>query len=376
MPGVVDPNASLQIQRQQVYNALLEQGLSPLAAQNLTQAWVATGNVAGVSRPDLPNGGRPADPFVAAASGNSGLTDTSTDSEVYADYLQQEGYEGEDFLPTGLSNNRSVQLLRGMLEGAGFSVLATGEALIEIAKNPQQFANGIQALINSPAARAQFGEAIISQFQTDLRLLQDAWNSGDWQSTGQQIGKLATDIAGVAGGVAAIARLGVTASAAGGRLLLNAAEDLAFARTVTLAGPQVRPASTLNNIMTATPGVQAAWAPVTQVITEVVPAGTRYYMVVNTRQAERILRNEADFGGWATTNPIPSQAFARNNLAILPEFKADVSFVVQIETTAPQMVNRGFAGPMGSAQGTCSQVEFLGQRSLRIVGQPQPLPGN
>jgi hypothetical protein len=54
MPGVVDPNASPQIQRQQIYNALIEQGLSPLEAQNLTQAWVATGNVAGVSRPDLP----------------------------------------------------------------------------------------------------------------------------------------------------------------------------------------------------------------------------------------------------------------------------------------------------------------------------------
>ena len=52
----------------------------------------------------------------------------------------------------------------------------------------------------------------------------------------------------------------------------------------------------------------------------------------------------------------------------------DVSYVVTVETTAPQTVNVGFAGQLEGASGGASQVEFVGQRNLQLVGQPQPLP--
>jgi hypothetical protein len=47
MPGVVDPNASPQMQRQQIYNALIEQGFSPQDAQGLTVRYFTMGSVEG-----------------------------------------------------------------------------------------------------------------------------------------------------------------------------------------------------------------------------------------------------------------------------------------------------------------------------------------
>lgn len=95
--------------------------------------------------------------------------------------------------------------------------------------------------------------------------------------------------------------------------------------------------------------------------------------VVSKGQAGLLENGESRFGGWATSDAVPDQAFARNNLAILTEFKADVSMIVQVETTAPQTLNRGIVGPLGSASGGASQVEFIGGRNLRLVGSPQSL---
>lgn len=136
---------------------------------------------------------------------------------------------------------------------------------------------------------------------------------------------------------------------------------------------QTRSAEVVNNEMIAA-GNQPAWMPNTNVVTQVVPTGTRYQMVVSEAQAQALAQGEPWFGGWATPDAVPSQAFARNDLAILPEFKPDVSYVVTVETTAPQTVNAGFAGPLGDLGGGGSQVEFVGQRNLQLVGQPQSLP--
>ena len=137
----------------------------------------------------------------------------------------------ESIVDVGLLDyaGRSTDVLRGFIEGAGFSVLGTGEALIEIAKSPRQFIDGVKTLLTSPEARAQFGNEIVTRVKVDLQMLEDAFNSGDMRGTGQQLGKLTTDLAQVAGGVEALARLGVSAGSAGGRLLLGAVDELANA---------------------------------------------------------------------------------------------------------------------------------------------------
>lgn len=97
-------------------------------------------------------------------------------------------------------------------------------------------------------------------------------------------------------------------------------------------------------------------------------------MVVSEGQAQALMRGQPVFGGFATPDAVPSQAFARNNLAILEEFKTDVSCVVTVETTAPQTFNSGWVGPLGKYAGGAQQVEFLGPKNLKLIGQPNVLP--
>jgi len=108
--------------------------------------------------------------------------------------------------------------------------------------------------------------------------------------------------------------------------------------------------------------------------TVVCPLLLQYQMVISKDQAQALARGESWFGSWATTDTITSQAYARNNLSVLPEFKSDVSYVVTVQTTAPQTVNSGIAGALGTASGEGAQVEFVGTKNLKLIGQPQRLP--
>ena len=244
MPGVVDTSLPSAQQRQQLQDQLVAQGFTDVEAQSLAEQWMTTGTVAGSSQPVIPidsaSAQPPADPFMAASPDSQGLTDTSTDSEVMAAYLQQQGYDGFNLINAGwaadLDLGRSYEFIKGFAQGTVFSGLATGEALLEIASNPKQFLDGVNALVNSPQARAQLGEAVLNQFKTDLRMFEDAYASGDWKTAGQAAGKITTDFAQIAGGVQAIASLGVTTARAGGRLLLGSVDDLAFTKSLTQIG--------------------------------------------------------------------------------------------------------------------------------------------
>jgi uncharacterized Zn-binding protein involved in type VI secretion len=117
-----------------------------------------------------------------------------------------------------------------------------------------------------------------------------------------------------------------------------------------------------------------AWMEGTDVITEEVPPGSRYYMVVAKEQAEQLALGKPYFGGWVTPDPVPNQLYARQKLAILEEFKPDVSYVVEVEVTAHQQTNRGITGPMREYGGGARQIQLIGQRNLRVVGKPKKLP--
>jgi hypothetical protein len=136
---------------------------------------------------------------------------------------------------------------------------------------------------------------------------------------------------------------------------------------------ETRTADAVNEEMAAA-GSKPAWRPGTDVVTEVVPPKTRFNMVVSEGQAQALMDGKPAFGAWATPGQIPSQAFARNQLAILPEFKPDVSYMVTVETTAQQTVNSGVVGAMDGFPGGASQVQFLGGKALKLVGAPVPLP--
>ncbi|WP_296254333.1 MULTISPECIES: PAAR domain-containing protein [unclassified Pseudomonas] len=136
---------------------------------------------------------------------------------------------------------------------------------------------------------------------------------------------------------------------------------------------EVRTASQVNEAWVAE-GNLPAWLEGTLVNTEVVPAGTQYQMVVAEGQAEAIVRGKPAFGGFASPDPIPSQAYARDKLVILEEFKSDVSRVITVETTAPQKVYKGITGPLGEYNGGVRQVQFVDGKNVKLVGTPRVLP--
>jgi hypothetical protein len=72
---------------------------------------------------------------------------------------------------------------------------------------------------------------------------------------------------------------------------------------------------------------------------------------------------------------VPNQAFARDALAISSDFKKDISYIMLVETTETQLVNKGIAGSLASAKGSGTQVQFVEYGKLKVVGSPQPLPG-
>lgn len=126
-------------------------------------------------------------------------------------------------------------------------------------------------------------------------------------------------------------------------------------------------ADTVNAAMRAN-GQDPAWLSGTDVSTQVVPRGTRYNMVVEKEQARVLMAGKSRFGGWATPVKVPSQTYARQELEIRPEYKSDVFHAVTVETTGPQVVKAGLT------TGKAKQVQFTGERRLRVVGKPRILP--
>lgn len=179
----------------------------------------------------------------------------------YGDMLADElGIDRSDIRNAGWRDEvrRYWNVLYGFAEGVGFSLLNTGEAVVQIANDPGALIHGLKALVASPAARAQFGDEIVRGFKADVQMLEGAWAEGDLRGTGQQLGKLTSDLAQVAGGVEALGRLGVTTATAAGRVLLGAAEDLALAnalRTGALFAADGRPLMDFRSLTNAQKGV-------------------------------------------------------------------------------------------------------------------------
>jgi uncharacterized Zn-binding protein involved in type VI secretion len=169
-------------------------------------------------------------------------------------------------------------------------------------------------------------------------------------------------------GVAGLALLG-----AGPKMASLSAERNAARLASETQLLETRTAAQVNEVMVAE-GNLPAWLEGTPVNTEIVPTGTRYEMVVAKGQAEAIMQGKPAFGGFASPDPIPSQAYARDKLVILDRFKSDVSQVITVETTAPQKVYSGLTGPLEDYGGGVRQVQFVDGKNLKVVGAPSDLP--
>jgi len=102
---------------------------------------------------------------------------------------------------------------------------------------------------------------------------------------------------------------------------------------------------------------------------EQVGPGARFTMVISETDWRKFKAGRKPIsGGWATTNYVPDQTFARKVLNIIRPMKDDVSRVVRIETTGVQEFYRGPVGALrGGIDGGAEQIEFLNGRNYRVV---------
>lgn len=126
----------------------------------------------------------------------------------------------------------------------------------------------------------------------------------------------------------------------------------------------LRSATDVNKLF-AEIGYDAPFTNGTYVNVSVSKPGTQTYLVVSesTGQAKAIDAGKPALGAFATPDPVPSQAYARETLAITPNMKADVSRVVKIETTGKPVVQiEGKIAPqepLNLYSGNGNQVFFL-----------------
>jgi filamentous hemagglutinin len=133
-------------------------------------------------------------------------------------------------------------------------------------------------------------------------------------------------------------------------------------------------------------GMKAAWSPGTAVISAELRAGTKVQMVVTEAQFKTYEKTGVlPMGGWATFDDVASQAAARQDLALLSQFKSDVKYVIEYEVIKPLKAEIGFVGkqtePSGQllrGGGTQAAFEWTPDMKradyLKLVGVPKPLP--
>jgi len=85
-------------------------------------------------------------------------------------------------------------------------------------------------------------------------------------------------------------------------------------------------------------------------------------------------------GGWATTDNIPDVAYVRDQLAVTPECKPDVSHVQTFQIPEGVQLQHGTVGPQTCGcqlySGGGSQVQILNfkdRAKLIPIGEPRPI---
>ena len=273
--------------------------------------------------------------------------------------------------PAGAPSEGFFHGLAGGLYGS------TLKPLGHMVMHPIETAEGIGHAVAHPVETAQaVGHAVAAIGRGVM--------SGDGRAIGTAIGTVgmfAIPGADVAEGAEDTARLGqvgeVGATQAGnaGEIVegSEATRVLSAAELENIGDiKNVQPSEEVNSEMVKQSDLPA-WQPGSQVTTKEIPAGIRFNMVTTQGQAEALAAGKPAFGSFATSDTVPSQTFARDNLSILPRFKPDVSQAVTVETTGPQTIKTGIVNGLEGTTGQSSQVQFVGERALKLVGQPRAL---
>jgi len=290
------------------------------------------------------------------------------------------------------SGQQDIAFASGIVIGATGRAAQVGVETVEgIGKIVEDIPGTLKALkefvANLDAEQVKkIGAETVVDYKRRVDLFEQNYQTGGWrgaQDAGIEFGALVVDGAMLATGVGGAARLtvrlgvsivekaGGTANVAADQLAA-AASKLGQINAETIQ--RFRSADELNALMAANDWVPA-WKPGTQVAELTLAPGTKVRMVVDKNAWDAIGRGEFDraFGGWATLDNVPNQAYARNQLAITREMKSDVGYVIEVEVARPVNAQIGVVGTQGSAAGGGNQLHFIippGERTsvFKVVG--------
>jgi Possible hemagglutinin (DUF637)/Pre-toxin domain with VENN motif len=335
----------------------------------------------------------------AYAGGNAQTAITSAETAVRNNYLTETQKQQRDraiaackeslacaasvLLKYGKTDaQQEIGKLVGIMGGIGYQSVETLVALADLAQNLPETFRVLTAIVSDPEFRAKVGDQIANEYQQRIDLQTRAYNEGGYGgsiTTGVEAGRLAVDVTLLASAAVGATKLAAKAASAGGVVVTDAATQLAvrgaavFDKFGVGAISGFKSANEVNALMQS-----AEWAPAWKAGTAVAEAtlkpGTRLSMVVDELTYLDYVnskRTVMKFGGWATIDAVPNQAFARNQLAITPAMKLNVGYVVEVEITQSINANIGVVGAQGSAPGGANQVHLIipGDRSsvLKVV---------
>jgi hypothetical protein len=300
-----------------------------------------------------------------------GCAGTACKAQVYAKYGV-------------VSTQQDVAFATGVVIGATGRAAEVGVQTVEgVGKLAEDIPGTLKALkdfvANLDAEQVKrIGAETVAEYKQRIDRFEQNYQTGGWrgaQDAGIELGALVVDGAMLATGVGGAARLtvklGVSVVERAAVAANMASEQLAAAASklgqVNAGAIQrFKSADELNALM-STYDWAPAWKPGTQVAEVTLAPGTKVQMVVDEKAFRAIEKGDASraFGGWATFDDVPNQAYARNQLAITPDMKPNASYVIEVEITQPVAAKVGVVGPQGTALGGGNQLHFIVQPADR-----------
>jgi len=283
-----------------------------------------------------------------------------------------------------VSKKQDMLTAGGFAKGLAESGWNDLKGLAEFLSHPIEGLNGLKQIISDPNVREAMTDSLFRELDAKIERMSLALEHGGDQHAeqlGRDIGELVWQVGMVATGVGGVAKGGVALAKAGVNIGTKGLESLALATAKFEAGAikGFVSADELNALMKASEW-SPAWKSGTSVAEVTVQPGTTIKMVVNEGQYQMLREGKPAYGGFATFDDVPNQAYARNQLAITSEMKRDVSYVVEVEITRPINAQVGIVGPQGAASGGGNQLHLFipdGQRGefLKFVeGSGKALP--
>ncbi len=270
-----------------------------------------------------------------------------------------------------ISNAAGFNLSAGAATSLAVSVLAAGELVLLSGKSLIGDAQAQDALKKVANGVGDFLADPVGTVEKDIKTRIDRANEldalGRTDEATQIRSQLVTDGLLTATGIGTLAIKGTGTVIKLADNALTAGIDAAYLRSLKLDAGTIkgfRSADEVNALMKSAEW-SPAWKSGSSVVEATLQPGTKVRMVVdeNTIKALTDPTGKADirmaFGGWGTFDDVPTQSYARNQLAITPDMKAAVGYVIEVEITKPVNAHVGVVGSQKGAVGGGNQLHFI-----------------